>query len=125
MVIPSKPGGNFGPLETEVMEVVWGTEEPIPVRSVLDHLNSDRSEPLAYTTVMTVMTRLTVKGALDRQRRGRGFVYEARSPDVAGLAVKEVLDTYGDAAVAHFLDEARADPEILGRLRRLLREADG
>jgi predicted transcriptional regulator len=120
-----KTTGNFGPLEAAVMEVVWGADEPIAVRAVVDRLNADRPDPLAYTTVMTVMTRLAEKDVLDRQKRGRGFVYEAGAPDAAGLAVKDVLDTYGDAAVAHFLDEARADPEVLERLRGLLREADG
>jgi hypothetical protein len=30
---------------------------------------------------------------------------------------------YGDAAVAHFVDEARADPDVLHRLRDLLAES--
>jgi hypothetical protein len=33
-----------------------------------------------------------------------------------------VIRTYGDAAVAHFVDEARADPGVLRRLRGLLAE---
>jgi predicted transcriptional regulator len=125
MAIPDKTSGNFGSLEAAVMDVVWGADEPVAVRAVVDRLNADRADPLAYTTVMTVMTRLAEKGALDRQKHGRGFVYEASAPDAAGLAVKGVLNTYGNAAVAHFLDEARADPEVLERLRGLLREADG
>jgi predicted transcriptional regulator len=125
MAAPDKAGGNFGPLEAAVMEVVWGAGGPVAVRAVVDRLNADRTDPLAYTTVMTVMTRLAEKGVLDRRKRGREFVYEARAPDAAGLAVKDVLKTYGDAAVAHFLDEARADPKVLERLRGLLREADG
>jgi predicted transcriptional regulator len=125
MANPDKARGNLGPLEAAVMDAVWSADEPVAVRRVVDQLNADRAEPLAYTTVMTVMSRLAEKGALDRQKRGRGFVYEASAPDAAGLAVKDVLTTYGDAAVAHFLDEARADPEVLERLRGLLREADG
>jgi predicted transcriptional regulator len=125
MATPDKARGNFGPLEAAVMGVVWGADEPVVVRDVVDRLNADRADPLAYTTVMTVMTRLAEKGVLDRQRHGRGFVYEASAPDAAGLAVKDVLKTYGDAAVAHFLDEARADPEVLERLRGLLRDTDG
>jgi hypothetical protein len=33
-----------------------------------------------------------------------------------------VIRTYGEAAVAHFVDEARADPDALRRLRSLLEE---
>ncbi len=115
----------FGPLESEVMDAVWRMGGPVPVRRVFDDLNKRRAAPLAYTTVMTVMSRLADKGALRRRKAGRGYLYEANAPDAAGIAVKDVLRAYGDVAVAHFVDEARADPAILSRLRRLLNEADG
>jgi predicted transcriptional regulator len=43
------------------MDTVWASADPVCVREVLDALNARRSEPLAYTTVMTVMNRLTAK----------------------------------------------------------------
>jgi predicted transcriptional regulator len=116
---------DFGPLEGEVMDAVWRASRPVAVREVIDELNESRSEPLAYTTVMTVMSRLAGKEVLSRRRAGRGYVYEANAPDAAGIAVKSLLRSYGDVAVAHFVDEARADPSLLRRLRRLLGEADG
>jgi predicted transcriptional regulator len=116
---------DFGPLESEVMDVVWQAGRPVAVREVIDDLNGSRSEPLAYTTVMTVMSRLADKDVLSRCKAGRGYVYEANAPDAAGIAVKDVLRAYGDVAVAHFVDEARADPSLLRRLRRLLSDADG
>jgi predicted transcriptional regulator len=115
----------FGPLESEVMDVVWRAARPTTVREVVDDLNRCRPNPLAYTTVMTVMSRLAEKGVLTRNKVGRGYVYEAAAPDAAGLAVQDVLRTYGAAAVAHFVNEAQADPAVLRRLRRLLAEADG
>lgn len=125
MAMPDKSGGKLGPLEAAIMDAVWEAGEAVAVRTVVDRLNSGRAEPLAYTTVMTVMGRLAKKGILRRRKEGRGFLYEASAPDAAGLAVKEVLGTYGDAAVAHFLDEARADPKVMERLRAVLGEADG
>jgi len=116
---------DFGPLESDVMDAVWRAARPVAVREVVDDLNRSRSEPLAYTTVMTVMSRLADKDALGRRKVGRGYVYEASAPDAAGIAVKDVLRAYGDVAVAHFVDEARADPSLHRRLRRLLDEADG
>jgi predicted transcriptional regulator len=117
---PKKGSAELAPLESEVMEAVWQAEEPVSVRRVLDALNTRRSEPLAYTTVMTVMNRLVAKNVLSRQGERRSYVYEATASDAAGLAVREVIRTYGDAAVAHFVDEARADPAVLRRLRALL-----
>ncbi len=116
--------GDLGPLEAEVMEALWEAGGRGTVRAVVDSLNRDRSEPLAYTTVMTVMSRLAEKQVLRRQRAGRGYLYEAAAPDAAGLAVQEVMRTHGDVALAHFLDAARADPALLRRLRKML-EAEG
>jgi predicted transcriptional regulator len=114
--------GRLGPLEAEVMGAVWKTGEPLTVRQLLEQLNRGRRQPLAYTTVMTVMNRLTDKGALRRQRRGRGYAYEPTADDAAGLAVQSVVREFGDAAMAHFVEQARADPKLLRRLGRLLDE---
>jgi predicted transcriptional regulator len=104
------------------MDAIWDASRPVSVREILDTLNEWRPEPLAYTTVMTVMNRLAAKNALTRQGERRSYVYEATAPDAAGIAVRDVIRTYGEAAVAHFVDEARADPGVLRRLRGLLAE---
>jgi predicted transcriptional regulator len=104
------------------MDAVWTAADPVSVREVLDALNAHRSEPLAYTTVMTVMNRLVAKGVLSRHGERRSYVYEATATDAAGIAVRGVIRDHGDAAVAHFVDEARADPQVLRRLRALLAE---
>jgi predicted transcriptional regulator len=119
---PKRTATGFAPLESEVMNAVWAAAKPVSVRDVLDALNARRAEPLAYTTVMTVMNRLTAKRALTRHRERRSYAYQATAPDAAGIAVREVLRSHGDAAVAHFVDEARADPAVLRRLTSLLED---
>jgi predicted transcriptional regulator len=119
---PKKTSSGLAPLESEVMEVVWRADSPVSVRLVLDALNGQRDSPLAYTTVMTVMNRLVAKNVLARHGERRRYVYEATATDAAGLAVRDVLRAHGDAAVAHFVDEARTDPAVLRRLRALLAE---
>jgi predicted transcriptional regulator len=113
----------LGPLEAEVMEIMWSAAEPMTVRAVADRVNEGREQPLAYTTVMTVMSRLADKDVLGRRRDGRGYVYEAKAADSAAIAVRGVMRDHGDAALAHFVEEAKADPDALRRLRALL--ADG
>jgi predicted transcriptional regulator len=115
-----EPEKVLGPLEAEVMDVLWSAGQPMSVREVLARLNESRSEPLAYTTAMTVLARLAEKDILARVRDGRGFLYEPAVSDVAQIAVRGVMRDFGDAAMAHFVDEARADPEMLQRLQRLL-----
>ncbi len=63
----------LGPLEIEVMEVLWAGDE-CSVRDVVEQL--DRK--LAYTTVMTTLDRLFKKGLLDRQKSERAFLYTPR-----------------------------------------------
>jgi len=104
------------------MGVIWRADCLVSVRFVLDALNDKRDSPLAYTTVMTVMNRLVTKNALTREGERRRYVYGATAADAAGLAVRDVLRAHGDAAVAHFVDEARTDTAVLRRLRALLAE---
>jgi len=113
----------LGPLEAEVMHVMWAKAGPVSVREVLVQLNKGRRPPLAYTTVMTVMARLAEKEILRRELDGRGYQYEAAAPDAASIAVREVMRDFGEAAMAQFVDEARADPKMLRRLRRLLNDS--
>lgn len=113
----------LGPLEAEVMRVVWDADGALTVRELMEQLNARAGvEPLAYTTVMTVMNRLAEKQVLRRRREGRGYRYEPTTRDPAGIAVRAVMRDFGDAALAQFVEEARTDPELLGRLERLLRE---
>jgi predicted transcriptional regulator len=114
-------GGLLGPLETEVMAVLWSAGEALSVRAVLERLNEDRRPELAYTTVMTVLSRLADKDMLIRRSAGRRYVYEPVAEDAAGLAVREVLRHFGELAVARFVDEARADPALRRRLQALTR----
>jgi len=63
----------LGPLELQVMEVVWSSGKS-SVRDVVERLESR----LAYTTVMTTLDRLFKKGLLNRYKAERAFVYTAR-----------------------------------------------
>jgi len=63
----------LGPLELEVMRIVWALPDA-SVRDVMDHLE----RPLAYTTIMTTLDRLYKKGLLERKRHERAFLYTSR-----------------------------------------------
>lgn len=110
----------LGSLETQVMEALWAADHPLTVREALDALNADRTPPLAYTTVLTVMSRLADKGALARTPRSRGHQYAPAVADEAALAVRDVIAAYGSAALSRFVDQASADPALRARLRALL-----
>src|SRR6266705_4051362 len=115
-------GSTLGPLEAEVMAVLWQAGRPLPVREVAAELNAGRDAALAYTTVMTVMSRLAAKGILARSRSGRLFVYTPVAADTAEIAVRGVLAEFGDAALARFVERAELDPRLRERLRRLMEQ---
>lgn len=65
--------GTLGPLERQVMEVLWRKKE-CSVRDVLDRLPRAK----AYTTVMTTLSRLFSRNLATRVWVDRKFVYSAR-----------------------------------------------
>lgn len=114
----------LGELEEAVMEFIWQRGDEVTVREVHDALKAMR--PLAYTTVMTVMSRLVPKGVLTVRRHGRADYYRATGTRAdfvnqqAQRAVQDVLAHFGDAAVNQFLHELKeGGPERLARLRTL------
>ena len=112
-------------LETEIMEEMWGRGEAT-VRDVLKALNARGGKVRAYTTLLTVMTRLDAKGLLVRRRAGRLDVYApALTRDDyfhtrAEAEVAALVEDFGDLALAHFARHIGGlDAERLEKLRRL------
>ncbi|MFE0703118.1 BlaI/MecI/CopY family transcriptional regulator [Streptomyces sp. NPDC058872] len=110
-----------GELETQVLAVLREASEPVPVAWVRERLGG----ALAYTTVITILTRLRVKGAVERERTGRSFRWTAVA-DGAGLAalrMRRVLDAEADrqAVLASFVTGLSPNEERL--LRELLIQA--
>lgn len=110
-------------LERQVFEAVrqLGTAS---VAEVGGHLTAGE-RPLAYTTVMTVLSRLFEKGYLLRQREGKAYVYVVRAAsDIAearvSKAVREAISRYGDLALSGFIQPLTREQRAL--LSRLLQD---
>ncbi len=109
-----------GELEALVLSALREADGPVTAGWVQERLGTD----LAYTTVITILTRLLAKGAVTRQRAGRSFAWTSAS-DQAGLAahkMRKVLDAESDreAVLASFVtglgpDDGRLLRELLGR----------
>ena len=87
----------LGDLQGAVMEIFW-RRESATVREVADELNKRRS--LAYTTVLTLVSRLWSRGLLAREPEGRGFRYRAAKSRDEFLA--ELSDELIDRLFADF-----------------------
>ncbi|MBD3007222.1 MULTISPECIES: BlaI/MecI/CopY family transcriptional regulator [unclassified Streptomyces] len=104
-------------LQIRVLNLLSAAKRPLHGREVQEKLNQEREDRLAYTTVLTVLTRLVNSGAVARHRNGRQYMYHATCRDEVGLAVRKVLTSFGTDAVAHFVDQAYADPALRAQLR--------
>jgi len=118
----------LGELQARIMEVAWERGR-ITVRDALDSLGHDRE--IAYTTVMTVMTRLADEGVLARELVGKGYVYrpsytrEEFRAGISGSIVSDLVADFGEVALSQFVDALeQADPAQLARLRLFLDERD-
>jgi BlaI family penicillinase repressor len=117
----------LGARELAVMKVVWRLEEA-SVREVYETLRKRR--PVAYTTVMTMMSTLEAKGYLKKRAEGRAFRYRPARPQgrVITSLVREFVDRVFDGAsrplLAHLVTEGRLTKEEREELKRLIDEAE-
>lgn len=110
-----------GDLENEVLGALAAAGRALTPGEVLSALDRD----LAYTTVMTTLSRLHAKDAVTRERAGRAYAYAPADVDTAAARrMRRLLDGGTDrtAVLAHFLDEL--EPADVPLLQRLLAQAE-
>jgi predicted transcriptional regulator len=119
----------MGDLEAEVMECVWDLGSA-QVKDVRERLLQRRD--IAYTTVMTVMSRLAAKGFLVSHPLGRAYVYEpvsGREEFCAGVARdlmsgvvagadREVLAQFVESVTANDMQQLDVLAQIIEEKRR-------
>ena len=66
----------LGMAELEVLKTLWD-HGPATVRQVLNHLHA-QGRKLAYTTVLTYLTRLEQKGCVRSDKSGLAYVYRPK-----------------------------------------------
>ena len=106
-----------GELEAAVLAVLQGAGSPLSPGEVRERIGG----PLAYTTVVTILSRLHAKGVLERHKAGRAFLYSpvADQPGLAARRMARVLDGEADreAVLARFVSAlSDSDEELLRRM---------
>jgi predicted transcriptional regulator len=118
----------LGEGELAVMRVLW-EHGPLTVRDVMTQLH-ERGKTVAYTTVMTFLTRLEQKGVVVSNKKDTAYVYRAKitRESVSASRIRSLLDQLYDGAAAPMLlqliENERFSPEELARLRRLINDLD-
>ena len=106
-----------GELEAAVLAALQAAGVALSPGEVRDRLHAD----LAYTTVVTILSRLHGKGVLERRKAGRSYVYApvADEPGLAARRMARVLDGEADreAVLTRFVSSlSERDEEFLRRV---------
>jgi len=111
----------LGDRELEVMTWLWANGSGT-VTEVRDGL----TDPLAYTTVLTILRNLEAKGFLRRQDEGRAHRYFPRVQQKAARrrALRQLIDTLflgsPEALLSHLVEEHDLSPAELRRIAKRL-----
>jgi predicted transcriptional regulator len=114
----------LGDLQLRIMRVLWSSG-PATVAQVQEHLEG---EPLAYTTVATMLRKMEDRGLVGHRKNQRRFVYRATvsEQDVTRSMADDLVDRVFEGsladAVSHLLEIREVSREELTRLEQLIRE---
>ena len=125
---------SVGPLEAEILSIVWEVGSAT-VKDVHDRILADPDRELAYTSVTTVLRRLTEKGWLACDKEGKAFYWRPLLTKQQAEVIKahDQLQRFlavGNpdiiAAFADSLDQATTDQiEAIAKRIQSAREARG
>lgn len=125
---PNKKGIRkiLGDLETDIMEIIWAKGD-LTVRQVYEIFKKERHS--AYTTVMTVMSRLADKGLLKKLKQGNAFIYRATTTrdefteSTLKKLINELMEDFAAPAISQFLDSMEnVDLDKMEELSRIIEE---
>ena len=111
--------------ELEVMQAIWECKAPATRKNIEDVLSQSR--PMAMTTLLTFLTRLSEKGFIRIEKAGRSSVYiplVERGDYLSSQSSRFYHKLCGGsmAAFASALCDSDISREELEELRRLLKE---
>jgi BlaI family transcriptional regulator, penicillinase repressor len=123
MESPAMGEMQLGRMQFRIMQVLWDRGRA-SARDITDDLNT--SEPVAHSTVQTLLRQLETKGAVGHEATGRTFVFFPRLKEdkVKRTAARDLLErVFGGnvgSLVAHLLKNERLSRTELDELHRLI-----
>ena len=113
----------FGRVQLQIMQVLWERGKAT-AREITDVLNE--AEPIAHSTVQTLLRKLEDKGAVEHVAEGRNFLSRplAKPPKVKKTITQDLIDrVFGGSPaglVAYLLKHERISQAELNEIRRLI-----
>jgi predicted transcriptional regulator len=107
--------------EADVMHVLWDRGP-----SVVSDVQSQLSDKLAYTTVLTVLRTLEAKGYVGHEEEGRQHRYratvqrQAAQKSALSHLLGKLFKDSSEVLFAHLVSGQKLSPEQIRRMRKLL-----
>jgi predicted transcriptional regulator len=107
--------------EADVMQVLW---EHGP--SIVNDVRGRLSDPLAYTTVLTVLRTLEAKGYVRHEEEGRGHRYfptiqqQAAQKSALKHLIGKMFKGSSDILFTHLVSDQKLSSEQIRRMRKSL-----
>ena len=127
---PDRPGIRkvLGDLEAEIMELIWSRADGqgTTVRDIFEILYERRR--LAYTTVMSTMTRLAKKGLLRAEKSEHAYIYYPTLTQdefisrFVGRILDDLLVNFSGVTLERLRTLSESDPQAALRAQHLLDE---
>lgn len=113
----------FGPVQLRIMQVLW-EKKRTNAREITDALN--RIEPIAHSTVQTLLRKLEQKGAVAHDIDDRTFIFYTLvdAEKVKHNGLRDLIDRMfagsPEGLVSHLIKHEKFSPEELKNIRELI-----
>ncbi len=119
---------DLGAAELEVLKALWDNG-PATVRQVLNHLH-DQGRQVAYTTVLTFLSRLEQKRFVESDKSDQAYVYRpvVSRQKVTATRLRSVIEQLYDGAAApmvlQLMREENFSADEIAELQNLIDQLD-
>lgn len=114
----------LGQLEQKIMDILWSNSGPLKPGDVQKKIKGG----YAYTTIMTVLKRMTDKKIVERAPNGKCFCYhptlskdEFIKSNLDGI-FDNLVASYGKLAISQFVDAVKTNKNDLELLKQYLKD---
>ncbi|MFH1739394.1 MAG: BlaI/MecI/CopY family transcriptional regulator [bacterium] len=113
----------FGKVQLRIMQILWGKRRTT-AREITDSLNA--TEPIAHSTVQTLLRKLEGKGAVGHDVVNRTFVFfplveeDKVTRSTTHELINRVFDGSAGGLVSYLLKHERIPQAELKEIRKLL-----
>jgi BlaI family penicillinase repressor len=113
----------LGQVQLKLMQLLWKMKRAT-ARELTDEMN--KTEPVAHSTVQTLLRQLEGKGSVSHEQDGRTFYFFpiVHEEKVKTSATRDLLRNVFQGSVgglvAHLLEHEKIDPQELAEIRKLI-----